>query len=242
MRLSSLVDWHQKYPPISLVTQVNTKAVVFFLASAPPSQSLVARPLVGSGRLATILLSLGPPGGSESKESACNAGGLGLIPGWGRCLGEGTATHSSILAWRIPSTEEPGRLQPMGSQRAGHDWATNRRRQWHPTPVLLPGKSHGRRSLAGYSPRGHKELDTTERLTPWLFFILPSYWVPSVAKFLVARTNLLFLNQLTTLEEFTWSNYVICNFVSQIKWLAADSVITEEKRMICCSAVISPAC
>ena len=38
------------------------------------------------------------------------------------------------------------------------------RRQWHPTPVLLPGKSHGRRSLVGYSPRGHKESDTTERL------------------------------------------------------------------------------
>ena len=36
------------------------------------------------------------------------------------------------------------------------------RRQWHPTPVLLPGKSHGRRSLVGYSPWGHKELDTTE--------------------------------------------------------------------------------
>ena len=38
------------------------------------------------------------------------------------------------------------------------------RRQWHPTPVLLPGKSHGRRSLVGYSPWGHKESDTTERL------------------------------------------------------------------------------
>ena len=38
------------------------------------------------------------------------------------------------------------------------------RRQWHPTPVLLPGKSHGRRSLAGCSPRGRKETDTTERL------------------------------------------------------------------------------
>ena len=35
------------------------------------------------------------------------------------------------------------------------------RRQWHPTPVLLPGKSHGRRSLAGHSPQGHKESDTT---------------------------------------------------------------------------------
>ena len=38
------------------------------------------------------------------------------------------------------------------------------RRQWHPTPVLLPGKSRGRRSLVGCSPWGHQELDTTERL------------------------------------------------------------------------------
>ena len=38
------------------------------------------------------------------------------------------------------------------------------RRKWQPTPVFLPGKSHGRRSLAGYSPWGFKELDTTERL------------------------------------------------------------------------------
>ena len=37
-------------------------------------------------------------------------------------------------------------------------------RKWHPTPVLLPGKSHGQRSLVGYSPWDHKELDTTERL------------------------------------------------------------------------------
>ena len=38
------------------------------------------------------------------------------------------------------------------------------RRQWHPTPVLLPGKSHGQRSLVGCSPRGRQESDTTERL------------------------------------------------------------------------------
>ena len=38
------------------------------------------------------------------------------------------------------------------------------RRQWHPAPVLLPGKSHGRRNLVGCSPWGRKELDTTERL------------------------------------------------------------------------------
>ena len=40
-------------------------------------------------------------------------------------LQEGMATHSSFLAWRIPWTEESGGLHPMGSQRVGHDWATN---------------------------------------------------------------------------------------------------------------------
>ena len=57
------------------------------------------------------------------------------------------ATHSSTLAWRIPGTGEPGRLQTMGSQRAGHNWASSLslftfmhwRRKWQPTPVFLPG-------------------------------------------------------------------------------------------------------
>ena len=39
-------------------------------------------------------------------------------------LEKGMATHSSILAWEVPWTEEPGGLQSMGSQRAGHNWAT----------------------------------------------------------------------------------------------------------------------
>ena len=70
------------------------------------------------------------------------------------------APHSSILAWKIPWTEEPGRLQSMGSLRVGHDWVTSLslsafmhwRRKWQPTPVFLPGESHGRRSLVGCSP------------------------------------------------------------------------------------------
>ena len=44
--------------------------------------------------------------------------------GWEDPLEKGTATHSDILAWRIPWTEEPGRLQSMGLQRVGHDWVT----------------------------------------------------------------------------------------------------------------------
>ena len=55
----------------------------------------------------------GFPGGSDSTESDCDSGDLISIPGLGRSLEKGMATHSSILAWRIPWTEEPGRLQSM---------------------------------------------------------------------------------------------------------------------------------
>ena len=58
------------------------------------------------------------------EESACSAGDAedaGLISGWEDALKEGMATHSSILAWRIPWTEGPGRLQSIGSQRIRHD-------------------------------------------------------------------------------------------------------------------------
>ena len=58
----------------------------------------------------------GFPGGSDSKESVCNEGDPGLIPGLGRSHGEGNDYHSSILVWRIPWREEPGGLQSMGSQ------------------------------------------------------------------------------------------------------------------------------
>ena len=54
------------------------------------------------------------PGGSDGKESACNAGDQGSIPGCGRSPEKGMATHSSILAWRIPWTEEPGGLHSVG--------------------------------------------------------------------------------------------------------------------------------
>ena len=160
------------------------------------------------------------------------------------------ATHSSVLAWRIPGTGEPGGLPSIGSHRVGHDWSDlaaaaaaaehthlllnnhftfskmtlhkhmnptvsqcpekeNRgtifwtflltkcvnyqafyktipyitteaslvaqmvkriwRRKWQPTPGLLPGKSHGQRSLVGYSPWGCKELTQLSNFTFCLF-------------------------------------------------------------------------
>ena len=59
----------------------------------------------------------------SGKEYTCNVGdaeAMSSIPGSGRSLEEGMATHSSILAWRIPWTETPGGLQCMGLQSVGH--------------------------------------------------------------------------------------------------------------------------
>ena len=69
-------------------------------------------------------------------------------------LEKAMAPHSSTLAWRIPWTEEPGRLQSKGSWRVRHDWATSLslfsfmhwRRKWQPTSVFLPGIFHGEES------------------------------------------------------------------------------------------------
>ena len=80
------------------------------------------------------------------------------------------APRSSTLAWKIPWTEEPGRLQSVGSLRVRHDRATSVslftfllwRRKWQPTPVFLPGESQGWGSLVGCRLWGHTESDTTE--------------------------------------------------------------------------------
>ena len=80
-------------------------------------------------------------------------------------LEKAMAPHSSTLAWKIPWTEEPGRLQTMGLWRVGHDWATSLslftfmhwRRKWQPTPEFLPGESQGRGSLVGCCLWGRTE-------------------------------------------------------------------------------------
>ena len=76
---------------------------------------------VGFGQ---VEIGRGFPGGSDGKESACNAEDPGFIPGSGK------------IPWRM---------------------------KWLPTPVFLPGESHGQRNLAGYSPWSHKELDRLRR-------------------------------------------------------------------------------
>ena len=79
----------------------------------------------------------------------------------------------STLAWKIPWTEEPGRLQSMGSGRVRHDGATSLslftflhwRRKWQPTPVYLPGESQGRWSLVGCHLWGRQSRTRLKRLS-----------------------------------------------------------------------------
>ena len=71
------------------------------------------------------VLYLGFPGGSDGKESACNTGDPGSIPGSGRSPGEGNGNPLQYSCLENSKTEEPGRLGSMGSQRIGHNRATN---------------------------------------------------------------------------------------------------------------------
>ena len=73
-----------------------------------------------------IIILLFFPGGSLVKNPPANAGVAGSISGLEDPLDEEVAAHSSILAWKIPWTEEPGGLQSMGSQRVQRDLATER--------------------------------------------------------------------------------------------------------------------
>ena len=144
-----------------------------------------------------IYLPPGFPGGSDDRESACNAGDLGLTPGLGRLekgiwyplqysfldnpldRGAWQATvygmakswtwlssyHFHVLGFPGGTSGKDLTCQCRRHKRCRFDpWVGKIpwRRAWQPTPGFLPGESHGQRSLAGYSPQGCKELDTTE--------------------------------------------------------------------------------
>ena len=79
-----------------------------------------------------VNIHMGFPCGWGGKESACNVGEIQVWSLGGEDpLEKGMATNSSILAWRIPWTEEPGGLQSMRSQRVRHEWATHTHTHTH---------------------------------------------------------------------------------------------------------------
>ena len=105
------------------------------------------------------------PGNSADKESTCNAGDPGSIPESGRYPVEGIG-YLFQYSWASLVAQTVKNLPAMRETWVGSlGWEDLWVRDQLPTPVLLPGESHGRRSLVGYGPRDPKESDTTE----WLF-------------------------------------------------------------------------
>ena len=86
--------------------------------------SLIVVNIAQSNDQIVHLKCMGFPGGTSGKEPTCQCKRhkRGFVPWVGKIpLEEGMATYSSTLAWKIPWTEEPGRLQSIGSHRVGHD-------------------------------------------------------------------------------------------------------------------------
>ena len=92
--------------------------------------------------------------GSDSKESACNAGDWSLIPGSGRSLGEENTTNSSILAWKIPWTEEAGGYSPWGCKESDRTEHTHIHRT-HTPHTHTPHTTHTHHTHHTHTPHTH---------------------------------------------------------------------------------------
>ena len=131
-------------------------------------------------------------GGSD--ESACNVGDLNLILGLGRSPGGGNTTHSSILAWEMPWTEEPGSLQSMGSQRVEHNWVAE-----HVTCSFFHLESVFPNEVCHLTPRMHHLGPTS--LSSLCSLSFPSWEAPLMRSwpyFLSPHSSFDFLSLLTT--------------------------------------------
>ena len=107
------------------------------------------------------------------------------------------APHSSTLAWKIPWTEEPGRLQSKGSLRVGHDWVTSLslfsfmhwRRKWQSSPVFFPGESQELGSLPSMGSHrvGHDWSDLAAAAVLWITVLANTFQLDRQPQALLCR-------------------------------------------------------
>ena len=113
---------------------------------------------------------MGLPGGSDGNLPARQETQVRSL-GWEDPLEKGMAVHSSILAWRIPWTEEPSELQSIGSQRVGHNWATNTHTYTHThthrTLMGLPWWLSGKESSSQCSRQKRHRSGCQMEKIPW---------------------------------------------------------------------------
>ena len=127
-----------------------------FFTTEPPGKPLLF--------LSILKTSLDFPDSSVGKESACNAGDPGSIPGSGRSPGEGIG-YPLQYSWAFLVKNLPAMRETCVRSLGWEDPLEKETAVFLPTPELLPGEFHGQRSLAVYSPWGLKESDTTDQLT-----------------------------------------------------------------------------
>ena len=172
-----IIQWHLVF--VQCCTTTIALVSTFFLSLQkitsysyfPLPHSLV------SANLLSVSTGLSIPGMLYKRNQTkygllCLAFSLGMFLRFMQLVEKAMATHSSTLAWKIPWTEEPGRLRSIRLRRVRHDWATSLslftflhwRRKWQSTPVFLPGESQGRGSLVGCHLWGRTELDMTEMI------------------------------------------------------------------------------
>ena len=145
----------------------------------------------------------------SGKESLpANAGDTGLISGSWRFLGEGNGSHSGILAWKIPWTEEPGRLQSMGLQRVRHDWVTEH----------MNGLKAGlENSVSYWAP------EIFECVCLFVVRMKQFYMKSSALNFIMSKTSLRLLSPLFLAPE---ALYMVSFFISsQLQAVRAETVL-----------------
>ena len=142
------------------------------------------------------------------------------------------APHSSTLAWQIPWTEEPGRLQSMGSLGVRHDWATSLslftfmhwRRKWQPTPVFFPGESQGQGSLVDWQSMGSHRVghDWSD-----LAAAAASLCVRHMDWHFGNEGSVAALGLRKAVESIKWNQYFISHFSTAISWESLHYVSLE---------------
>ena len=138
------------------------------------------------------------PAGSDSKETAYNAGDLGSLPRSGRSPGEGNGNPLNILAWKILWTEEPGGLQSMGSQTVRHNWGTN---------------TLGERNASGWWWRSCDRWGRWSQKVPYSFPFQASGWMP-LAK--TASSSLC--------SSVKWEQTFDFSYLTNLFWCSSDII------------------
>ena len=193
---------------------------------------------------------MGLPWWLSSKESTCNEGDSGSILRSARPPEEGMATHSIIVAWRIPWTEEPGGLQSMGWQRVRHDW-----NDWAHRRTRACAHTHTHAHLPTLT---HTHFQYGEYTSVWwihLVYSLPNYRVTNSIKWgkcnkasaLFACLQFSSVQSLSRVRLFVtpWiaacqASLSITNSRSSLRLMSIESVMTSSHLILCRPLLLLP--